>query len=349
MKHAALIFVVTPGLLPAADAQRGATLIRENRCLECHSVRGDGARLAPDLALRPAGDFTPAALASAIWNHAPEMGPRAVPPRPFTESAGEDLFFFLYSLRYYDSPGFARRGEQTLNKKGCTDCHSLGAEGKGPGTPLPQWKALGDPIALVQRMWNHSGPMQSAAAERSRRWPELTAQDLLDIAAFSGTPGRRGEPLSALPDPSAGRRWFDAQCRHCHRGTLALEARLSNTTFFEIAASMWNHIPRMLATPMPTADEMAGVIAYVWELQYLGPPGNAARGREAFEKKGCAGCHNDPVTGASRMARGERVFTPSSMITLGWIHTGELRRAFPRTRLSARDIADLAAYMNTRQ
>src|SRR5579862_8058972 len=64
----------------AGDAQKGALVLSRQGCLECHAVRaqGTGHELpigtgAPDLAdsLTPA--YTPAALASAVWNHTPEM------------------------------------------------------------------------------------------------------------------------------------------------------------------------------------------------------------------------------------------------------------------------------------
>jgi mono/diheme cytochrome c family protein len=97
---------------------------------------------------------------------------------------------------------------------------------------------------------------------------------------------------------------------------------------------------------------MRSIVAYLWEMQYLQPAGDAARGARTFEQKDCASCHND-AAGASRMVRGERIFTPFSMISLWWVH-GPLMQQSTRQdgerwpQLSEQDVANLVAYMNTR-
>jgi cytochrome c2 len=345
----------------AADPQHGGLVLRENNCLQCHSIRGEGAGTAPDLSRDGERDFTAIALASTIWNHAATMGPaikESSIPRPrMSETESEDLFVYLYELRFPDRPGAAQRGGHVFEKKGCSDCHSLSSAAKGPGTPVPEWKTMQDPVVLVQQMWNHAARMKSAFAQRSRGWATLSGQDLADITAYiQGLRGSEAETAGALlplPDPSEGKPWFDANCRQCHRGTISLTRRLANKTYLEIAAGMWNHLPRMLTVPIPSAGEMRKVVAYVRELQYMGPNGSVARGREVFEKKSCAACHNEAQTGASKMARGEKVHTPFSMVSLGWVHGRYLQPAANRggarwPRLTAEDIADLIAYMNSR-
>ena len=53
------------------DARRGEQLFQSEQCIQCHSVKGKGGTLAPDLARRVDRDYTPAVMASLMWNHAP--------------------------------------------------------------------------------------------------------------------------------------------------------------------------------------------------------------------------------------------------------------------------------------
>src|SRR5437016_3163061 len=55
------------------DAYRGAALLEKNRCTERHAIRGEGGKLAPDLGTRTSRQYTPAVMASVMWNHAPKM------------------------------------------------------------------------------------------------------------------------------------------------------------------------------------------------------------------------------------------------------------------------------------
>src|SRR5580765_4364427 len=57
----------------AGDASRGEQLFQTEQCIQCHSVKGKGGVLAPDLARRVDRDYTPAVMASLMWNHAPDM------------------------------------------------------------------------------------------------------------------------------------------------------------------------------------------------------------------------------------------------------------------------------------
>src|ERR1700685_2627145 len=57
----------------AADSARGAQLFEMLACVQCHSINGKGGTAAPDLGRRIDRNFTPAALAATMWNHAPTM------------------------------------------------------------------------------------------------------------------------------------------------------------------------------------------------------------------------------------------------------------------------------------
>lgn len=344
------------------DADRGAQFLRDENCLNCHSVRGEGGHTAPDLGRRLAANYTPAALASVVWNHMPAMSPamvaRGVPPPRITDRDAEGLFAYLYSLHFFDNPGEPQRGKQVFAKKNCSACHSMKAPGNGPGAPVPAWKPVEDPLALVQEMWNHSSAMKNALAQRSKPWVTMSGQELADLTAYvQSLQGPAGPEEAAghlaLPEPILGKPLFDSNCRQCHGQIVSLQDRLSNKTLMEIAAGMWNHLPRMLPLPMVAPEDMRKVIAYVWQLQYLGPSGNVGRGTRVFKQKGCAACHSDPATGASRTGRGEKVYTPFSMISLAWDHGVPMlqemkQKGMEWPQLSPGDISDLVAFINSR-
>src|SRR3989442_713433 len=120
----AAVLPVIPG-----DSERGEKLFETERCIQCHSLHGKGGKTAPDLGKRIDRTFTPALLASTMWNHAPVMwaaieGSKIEKPRLSPEGAA-DLFAFFYSTRFFDKPGDASRGKQVFHTKHCGDCHSI--------------------------------------------------------------------------------------------------------------------------------------------------------------------------------------------------------------------------------
>src|SRR5579859_2854430 len=66
---------VTAAAAPSisVDSQRGERLFQSEGCIQCHSIGGKGGKLAPDLGRRMDRNYTPAMLASVMWNHAPTM------------------------------------------------------------------------------------------------------------------------------------------------------------------------------------------------------------------------------------------------------------------------------------
>ena len=90
-----------PSRDPAPDPSKGQLMLLRKSCLKCHSVRGEGARLAPDLAAhRPAYDSA-VAWATRMWAHVPAMAAKAIEvgvlyPR-FAEDEMLNLVAFLRS------------------------------------------------------------------------------------------------------------------------------------------------------------------------------------------------------------------------------------------------------------
>lgn len=343
----------------AGDAQRGAEVLRRENCLECHNIHGQGGHSAPDLARRAVERYTPAVLASVMWNHAPAMwGAMAAkdmnPPKLSVQDA-DDLFAYFVSVRFFDHPGEAERGKQLFTGKDCSQCHSLQEPVSGPGKPVSQWTVFGDPVLLVSEMWNHSGQMYKAFSEHKKKWPVLTGQDLSDLTVYlKNLPGMPSNPSRLeLADPAAGQALFDDTCKKCHQGSLSLDNRLQNKSLTDIAADMWNHAPRMTTAPTIGPEEMRKIVAYVWLRQFLEPGGSAAKGEKVFTAKHCASCHNDASSGAPKLARGEQGFNPVTMISVLWTHGPKMQqqikaKGFAWPSLSPEDISNLSAYLSTK-
>ena len=364
-----LFFATCANHLYAGDAERGAAVLRRENCLRCHFVRandiprfgqqGEGGNTAPDLS-RPMGRrFTPAVLASLMWNHAPvmwaSMKDQGIERPQVSERDGDDLFAYFFSIRFFEKPGEAERGKQVFEAKHCAECHSLDQAGSGPGHPVSTWKSLSDPILLVHDMWDHAEAMQNALAERKRGWVTLSGQELTDLSLYlQNLPQIPKAPAEfSLPDPASGETAFKATCIRCHTGSMSLETRLSNMTLLDVAAAMWNHIPKMKDVPRTSPEDMRKIVAYIWERQYLGPPGNAARGARVFEAKHCAACHNDPQSGAPKLPGGSGGYTTSSMIHVLWTHGPQMldkmkQKGLAWPHLSPDDVSNVVAYLNSR-
>src|ERR1035441_10235961 len=144
-----------PPVIPG-DSERGARLFENQRCVECHSVNGKGGKMGMDLSARVDRGFTPALLASAMWNHAPVMWAAmegAGMERPkLSPSDAADLFAYLYSTRFFDRPGDAARGKQAFTDRHCAECHGI-TESRAEGAPpVVKWESLGQPRSEERRV-----------------------------------------------------------------------------------------------------------------------------------------------------------------------------------------------------
>src|SRR6266436_1823239 len=90
--------------LASVDSARGQLLFQSEGCVQCHSIDGKGGKIGPDLGKRIDRNYTPALLASVMWNHAPVMWAaireRAVQTTPLSERDAADLFAYFYAARF---------------------------------------------------------------------------------------------------------------------------------------------------------------------------------------------------------------------------------------------------------
>src|SRR5579862_2566294 len=187
-----LATAISQALLAAsfeADSKRGAALFREQMCTNCHQVSGEGAQSgAPDLGRGVDRNYTPAGIASLMWNHAPVMfatiRKQGLAMPRLSESQAADLFAFFYSAHYFERPGEAQRGKALFTSKHCASCHALTTGTPTIGPPVSQWTALTDPMVLIQRMWEHAPQMSKAMEIRHLPWPDLNSQDMADLLVY---------------------------------------------------------------------------------------------------------------------------------------------------------------------
>jgi cytochrome c2 len=341
-----------------ADARRGAELFGSEMCLRCHSINGQGGHVGPDLGQRRDRDYTPALLASLMWNHAPAMWKAAGADKlqlpPLSDAQAADLFAYFYSVRYFEKPGDAGRGKRLFHAKHCEECH--GVSGGGPGKPVNTWESLSDPIMLLTRIWNHTSQMRTAFAEKKITWPNLTGQEMTDLLVYLQNLPQAPHVATefSLSAPDAGKALFASKgCVDCHNGKLALEGRLAHSTLTSVAAAMWDHAPQMLQMPPAlNENEMRSIVSYVWATQFFAGQGDAGHGKRLFAQKNCAGCHNDASSGAPSLAHGKDAYSPVTMVAALWKHGPRMLERMEQKKLewprfSSGEMSDLVAYMNT--
>lgn len=341
------------------DAQRGAQLFETQQCIQCHSINGRGGKLAPDLGRRIDRDYTPAVMASLMWNHAPDMWAamekQGIARPQLNEQAAADLFAYFVATHYFEKPGDAGRGKQAFASKHCADCHGITTV-KLPGAPpVARWGSLADPIALADQMWNHAGRMREQFGKLKLYWSELSGQDLGDLLVYlRNLPETKNVSRDfRLPAGESGDALFQSKgCAGCHTGQLALEDRLRSQTITDIAADMWNHAPNMGPNaPALSEDEMRQIIGYIWARQYFRGTGNSERGKKVFAAKNCATCHNDPSSGAPNLAAATVTYSDITMIATLWDHGPRMldlmkQKNIPWPRFNAQQMSDLIAYLN---
>jgi mono/diheme cytochrome c family protein len=305
--------------------------------------------------------YTPAHLASTMWNHAPVMWgamEAAGIERPKL-SAGDaaDLFAYFYSARFFDKPGDAGRGKAAFAAKHCADCHGVNESRGEDAPPIAKWESLADPVVLAQQMWNHGAKMREEFSKRKLAWSRITAQELTDMLVYlQNLPETRNLAANfQFPPSEPGEKLFVSKgCSGCHVGPkMALENRLHNQTLTEIAVDMWNHQPSMKNPPPELSqEEMRQIISYIWARQYFLGKGSAERGKKVFAEKSCATCHNDPASGAPKLGKGKDAYSDITMVAALWGHgprmlelMTEKKIAWPR--FTAQQMSDLIAYLNS--
>jgi len=336
------------------DSTRGALLFVSQGCTQCHSVNGQGGSLAPDLG-RTFAPYTPATLASTMWNHAPAMWSamrkeNSSPP-PLDEQSAGDLFAFFYAAGFFEQPADAARGKRVFVEKGCARCHFAGSA----ALPPAQWKSVEDPVELASAMWNHAPRMLAESARAKMSWPQISGQDLNDLLIYVRTSLDQpaGPRRLQIAGASGGKSVFQSKgCAACHGlGKLALADRLRGQNLNGIAAQMWNHAPLMKALPVSIApEEMRQLLGYLWAQPFFEESGSVSGGRHVFSTKRCAGCHD--AAGGPSIKRPAGGFNSITMVSVLWKHGPAMlesmrAKSVAWPRFTSREMSDVVTYLNS--
>ncbi len=134
-------------------------------------------------------------------------------------------------------------------------------------------------------------------------------------------------------------------------------------SFYELAATMWNHVPRMgdemrahgIERPQMTEREAGDLIAFLFTLDYFDPPGDVENGKHLFSEKKCVVCHQVGVYGGvvgpslDHLGQyGSPILVAASM----WNHgpaMAELmeEKGVPRPTFTGSELTDLISYLES--
>lgn len=370
MKHATTVVVVIGALFcwwlgtglaqpivsQTQDPIAGSRVFGAKGCSRCHAIHGVGGKMGPDLGRFPK-PRTFYDLASAMWNHIPEMAAqmrklRIQPPHLSPRETG-DLTAFLASLNYFDPTGNPKSGRRVFRDKQCIACHQVERVGGVVGPSLDSIVQFG-PIFIATAMWNHGPGMARAMEEKGIKRPLFTGTELRDLIAYltSVSVGRGDRPLHVLPGRAQeGEKLFASTgCVDCHGikgigGPVgpALSGRALYQGLIEFAAAMWNKAPamrkemktRLVPVPQLQPSEMADIIAFLYSVQYFARPGDPRRGEELVKSKGCLGCHSVGGKGGKLGPDFERVAgldQPVTIVSAMWNHASAMEQ---KTRAKA--------------
>ena len=349
----------------SADSTRGAQAFELQGCGQCHALNGVGPKIGPDLGQVADRGFTPAALAATMWNHAPQMWVetklRGVPPPAMDEQQAADLFAFFYSLRFFEEPGDAARGKSLFESGKCAACHGIDEPLSSGVKPVSQWTAAGDPLEMVEIMWNHSTAMREEMARRKISLPQLSGQDLADLLVYTrraGKPHESPRPVFQPASSGSGKTLYDSKgCNSCH-GPLVhfLMVDIRDETLTDIAADMWNHGRDMNLKTTFAPGEMRQIADYIWYSRNVEGLGESGRGAAVFAAKKCTVCHDDRSSGAPSLAgiaSGGKYFSGATMVSALTRHgpamldkMREKHLAWPH--FTGEEMSSLIAYLNTR-
>ena len=173
-------------ILPGSP-QEGKRLFSEKGCIRCHSIRGEGGNVGPELSKRGLRRSA-TQIAGTMWNHGPNMWKKmkeiGIPRPKFSGKEMADLIAYLYFINYFDKPGNPQEGKKLFAQKGCITCHSIRGEGGNVGPELTKSKASLSPINAATEMWNHAPIMEEKMRERLLPWPKFDGNEIVDLLEY---------------------------------------------------------------------------------------------------------------------------------------------------------------------
>jgi mono/diheme cytochrome c family protein len=273
---------------PPGNAAVGRRLFAEKKCVLCHTYRGSGGVVGPNLD-HLTSFRSPIYVASAMWNHGPQMAEKmkekGIERPSFTGTELRDLIAYLAPATagppegpVYALPGRPDMGRQLFAEKRCIECHAVGGVGGKVGPDLVERGVRRSPMEFATTIWNKAPAMAAAMKTRGIALPQLTPAEMADIVAYLYSVRYFGGAGSIQNGWTVATR---KGCLTCHavRGERGKPA--SDVTKWKgldspaaVLAALWNHAVvtppaiggRKPEWPVVTSQEMADLIALLQSL-----------------------------------------------------------------------------------
>jgi cytochrome c2 len=240
------------------DPLQGERWFREKRCIECHSIAGEGGRGG-----LPLDDYAryiaPIMLPEGMWNHGSAMQALQTSQRvPIPTFSGRELADIQAFIRHRSSledrdvvllqPPDPNTGRDLFLTKGCSSCHGLSGDGTRFGPDLRSATQRLRVSEIAGQLWNHSSQMTAAMRARGISIPRFQGSEMADVIAFlyylrfydTGGDAEAGEAVFA-----------EKGCASCHAvdGGSSIGPDLATSDAIlaplRLATAMWNHAPAM--------------------------------------------------------------------------------------------------------
>ncbi len=357
------------------DPLKGSKLFVSKGCIKCHAIWGIGDALGPDLA-QMSREQNLLQLAGLLWSHSPKMieimQERGVSRPTFTPQEMGDLMGYIYYFNHFDQPGNFIEGERLFADKGCSGCHSVGANGEGDKLPLDDYGRYKSPSFLATGLWNHSLEILSEMKKIGIQRPEFRGQELAHLLAYirGAAVNQEAEVVYAeLGSPKRGKDIFaQKKCIACHAvwgegGRLGpdIGRRELRLTLTEISGKIWSHSEQMwqemkrMSLPFPifSPEEMTDLISYLYFIQFYDEQGDAKKGKKFFREKVCIFCHAIEGEGENvgpDLGGSEALFSPIFLASAMWNHAIVMedmlkKMDLPWPRFSGNEMRDLVSYI----
>jgi mono/diheme cytochrome c family protein len=191
------------------------------------------------------------------------------------------------------------------------------------------------------------------------------------LLLWASQPGYAQERWGLTQNPMAGSQVFGSKgCVKCHSvnglgGTLGpdLGHIAERRSLYDLAATMWNHLPRMgqqmqelgIERPQLSEREAADLVAFLFTLDYFDPPGDSEAGEHLFDEKKCVVCHQVGVHGGVAGPSLDHLGQYGSPILVAaamWNHGPGMQammedKGIERPTFSGSELTDLIAYLES--
>ena len=178
------------------NAERGWGVF-QNRCIQCHSVRGQGGSVGPELGPERDLPLTTGQFASVLWNHAPAMLRQArengIPPPVLQGNEMADLRTFLASLRYFEPTGSPWWASASFPSAAAQLAMAIWRKAQQIGPGLRSGTEAFTTISFTAALWRHGPRMIDRAEELGIPWPTLKPTDIGDLVSFLNAPAARSK------------------------------------------------------------------------------------------------------------------------------------------------------------